>query len=120
MGYRSNVVIGFTRKFYKKNKKKLDELLEGATIQDNIDQVYASFEWTKWYDDYPEVAALQQLIEDNPKDTCLLRIGEEYDDIEDFNDCFNEFGLSITRTINLPEPEYDTKAKKILYAKKKK
>ena len=98
MGYRSDVGLVIRRD--EKGAIKIPELLamakvagvdpaiwEGADRVDSEDDVFVFLMTdTKWYDDYPEVKALEKLMEIAEKaegfSYRFVRIGEEEDDIE--------------------------------------
>lgn len=79
--------------------------------------LYASYDWVKWYESYPEVQAWNILladISDNCEDTGLayefVRVGEETDDIETQFGGDVEFYLGVSRAIYSEIPK-DNQAK---------
>lgn len=116
MGYRSKVVIGMTRKFYNEHKEQVTKLLEHSEVIDNIDKLYFVYDYIKWYSSYPEVANIIDFVSSNSDDICLLRLGEELGDVEEIGSCY-EFDLYVNQDIVIPQVEYDTEAKKLLYSK---
>ena len=96
MGYRSDVylrvcatsekVLGIARKM----DKELDEIISEGTLNSGRTTGMPTdmcWEGTKWYTNYPDVAALMNILEQLPEeDYGFLRIGEETDDIEYLGD----------------------------------
>jgi len=91
MGYRSDVAIGFDKpanallEAYASFDRELSTLLRNADSKvehDTLTKYYWAGE--KWYDTYPEVATLQEIMELLPLCSFgFLRIGEDYEDIEE-------------------------------------
>lgn len=99
MGYRSDVkyVIAFTSKEAKIGflaqvrliGGALQEAIEETNYDNDTARIFFAADSTKWYDDYPEVQAHNQLLSmaaEMPPELCngydFVRIGEETDDIE--------------------------------------
>ena len=92
MGYTSNLII-------RCKKFKADELLQFLAtqdLQDCISDLVVSSEYIqftmhsiKWYESYSDVKAVNQFINDNQEHMCMLRIGDDMDDIEEYGACNN-------------------------------
>jgi len=91
MGYRSQVAIAFEKKaFFKHIKDSKDSFKDADGIQITSDSVLFKWDYTKWYDDYPDIIAIERVISDIEDDENLhdgdyfgfLRVGEENGDIE--------------------------------------
>ena len=88
MGYRSEV--------YLRIAEPLVEVVDAARkLDDNLDRMMCEgqndpdsktdfhWEWTKWYDSYPEVQAVESLLDMlQDDDYGFIRLGEEESDIE--------------------------------------
>jgi hypothetical protein len=90
VGYRSEVYLRIAEPLVEvvDAARKLDDTLDKMLSDgesERIDKVKTDFYWeyTKWYDSYPEVKAVERLLDmlqDN--DYGFIRLGEEYGDIE--------------------------------------
>ena len=90
MGYRSDVYLRFAEPIVevidaaRKLDDNLDKMLSDGEAE-RTDKVKTDFHWeyTKWYDTYPEVQAVESLLgmlQDD--DYGFIRLGEEEGDIE--------------------------------------
>ena len=88
MGYRSEVYLRIAEPLVEvvDDARKLDEnldkmLSEGATL--GKEKTDFTWEYTKWYDTYPEVQAVENLLDMlQDDDYGFIRVGEEEGDIE--------------------------------------
>lgn len=96
MGYHSEVVITLSEKAKKLLEEKLNNLSEEE--KENMEDIFSCsnahfihesgaelyhWEWIKWYNSYPEVAFVENFLNDlDDEDYCFLRIGEDLGDIE--------------------------------------
>ena len=90
MGYRSEVYLRIAKPLVevvdaaRKLDDNLDKMLSDGE-EERIDKVKTDFHWeyTKWYDSYPEVQAVESLLDMlQDDDYGFVRIGEEEGDIE--------------------------------------
>lgn len=99
MGYRSAVRIITTKRGYEelkkfndnylKDKKEKYSLLDECSImKDNNKVCYFGWDWVKWYEgSYPSVDAISEGLShlaDNDFSYRFARIGESYDDYEEY------------------------------------
>ena len=90
MGYRSEVYLRFAEPIVEviDAARKLDDTLDKMLSEGEaarIDKVKTDFHWydTKWYDTYPEVQAIENLLDMlQDDDYGFIRLGEEEGDIE--------------------------------------
>ena len=89
MGYRSEVYLRIAEPLVEvvDAARKLDNTLDKMLFEGEsgrIDKVKTDFYWnTKWYDTYPEVRAVESLLDMlQDDDYGFIRLGEESDDIE--------------------------------------
>ena len=88
MGYRSEVYLRIAEPLVevvdaaRKLDENLDKMLsEGATL--GKEKTDFTWEYTKWYDTYPEVQAVENLLDMlQDDDYGFIRVGEEEGDIE--------------------------------------
>ena len=91
MGYRSEVAVRFSdnaakvvKKFYELDKQ-IKELIDGAQYCDDFSSIL--WDWIKWYDNYPEISAFMDMLDQlGCEDYGMIRVGEEYDDVEYYGD----------------------------------
>ena len=90
MGYRSEVYLRIAEPLVevvdaaRKLDENLDKMLSDGEAE-RIDKVKTDFHWeyTKWYDTYPEVRAVESLLDMlQDDDYGFIRLGEEQGDIE--------------------------------------
>lgn len=100
MGYRSDVRIVTSKEGF----EKLSEFVKNYLIEKNVDvkdynlleeleikvegkeQIYFGWNWIKWYDGYENVDAIMdglEQLEENKFSYKYMRLGENYDDIEE-------------------------------------
>ena len=90
MGYRSEVYLRISEPLVEvvDAARKLDDTLdkmlsEGAEVGLEGNKTDFHWEYTKWYDSYPEVQAVESLLEMlQDDDYGFIRLGEEEGDIE--------------------------------------
>ena len=91
MGYCSEVALAIAKedcKYLKgkmKENKELKDFLKMAEIKKSNNAIVISWDWIKWYDEFPEVQAIKDFmyyLSDNDRPYRFIRIGEENDDIE--------------------------------------
>ena len=87
MGYRSEVYLRFAEPIVevvdaaRKLDNKLDEILSYGTEDGSRTDFH--WEYTKWYDTYPEVRAVENLLDMlQDDDYGFIRLGEEEGDID--------------------------------------
>ena len=87
MGYRSDVYLRIAEPLVevfdaaRKLDDKLDDMLKAAKDVGSDTDFY--WECTKWYDSYPEVQAVENLLEMlQYEDYGFIRIGEDHGDID--------------------------------------
>lgn len=118
MGYRSEVVLSLNKKGVKKLKNTLARERLDPDARHEIDCLLAQptthlvdektgaelWHWQalKWYSEYPEVAFFEKFTgkkagEENFR---FMRIGEDYDDIEDYGSFDDPFQLRLERKID--------------------
>ena len=100
MGYRSEVVLAVDKKLMPEFLAHLATSDEAKTMvfadHDHLDQDYCdeghllvTWNGIKWYESYPEVNVIEKFIsemdedEDKSEMFKFVRIGEDYDDVED-------------------------------------
>ena len=107
MGYRSQVCIGLDSDAHKAlNVVKrmcplVGELLSEADNH-HFHGEYNKYMWdhVKWYEDCPEVAALMGILRQfKDHSWAMLRVGEDYEDIETINDPW-EYDINLNRSID--------------------
>ena len=90
MGYRSEVYLRIAEPLIevvdaaRKLDENLDKMLSDGEAE-RIDEAKTDFYWeyTKWYDTYPEVRAVESLLDMlQDDDYGFIRLGEEQGDIE--------------------------------------
>lgn len=91
MGYRSDVYLRVSNSsvpvlnIARKMDKNLDEMISRGTTGLCRTDMY--WECTKWYESYPEVAAVINILSQLPaEDFGFIRVGESADDVEEDGD----------------------------------
>lgn len=78
-------------------------MLDSAEVRTDADSGTVAYLWesTKWYDEFPEVRFVENLLlELDGTDFLLIRVGEDCDDTELQGSCWNNpLGMRITRGI---------------------
>ena len=105
MGYRSEVYLRFAEPIVEviDAARKLDDTLdkmlsEGATL--GKEKTDFTWEYTKWYDTYPEVQAVESLLDMlQDDDYGFIRLGEEDGDI-DRKGCPGEYDMYIQTSVD--------------------
>lgn len=81
----------------------IKNMLDSAEVRTDADSGTVAYLWenTKWYDDFPEVWFVENLLlELGGADFLLLRVGEDYDDTELQGSFWNNpLGMRLTRSI---------------------
>lgn len=96
MGYYSSVMLTTTNRGFNVLKHYCEDLNLEYNMLDHCDRlirgdrhVCATWDWTKWYDTFPEIRAIEdglRFLSDMDISYSFTRIGEEVDDIEnDYN-----------------------------------
>lgn len=111
MGYRSDVVIAVDNRVYTKHflTNTVPNLLRETAHSNAHDAMYWYFEKTTWYDTDSEVNKVTRFLyrledessQDFREPYGFLRIGEEWDDIEQLGNC-SEYDIEFVRSINFP------------------
>ena len=112
MGYRSDVGIKCRAKAFEKFKEVYEKVGLYPTqifekTEDGQDEKILVWEWVKWYDSYPEIQAIEEVMDELNDDEFFkdipneemsdwgykfIRLGEDGDDVEERdNDCDVEF-----------------------------
>lgn len=118
MGYSSKVGIMCEPGAYYLLKEAIDNGggLKPDTIKfDGVEDYFLEWGWTKWYSDYPEIKAIEDVLRrlNNPKESDpwyddfesyryhMIRVGEESGDIEEKSNeyCFD---FSTTTIFDVP------------------
>ena len=105
MGYRSEVYLRFAEPIVevvdaaRKLDDNLDKMLsEGATL--GKEKTDFTWEYTKWYDSYEEVRAVEGLMDMLQEDDYgFIRLGEEEGDIES-KGCPSEYDMYTNTTVD--------------------
>lgn len=114
MGYRSEVGIKCGENAYKMFEQAIKDdgfntwFVPNTVYKDSNNNYTLSWEWVKWYDEFDEVQNIEHVMDmlddiadyDNDKGYGyhFIRIGEEYDDIEERYTDYLDF--YVTRTID--------------------
>ena len=113
MGYKSRVAIVLKKEVNAQLKadivmcvnghqQKIMNFLKSAEIhtKENGDVLY-SWDWMKWYDDYPVISFIKKFLERADDSTYhYIRLGEENDDMEERGHYWDDpFDLRIIRDI---------------------
>lgn len=81
----------------------IKNMLDSAEVRTDADSGTVAYLWenTKWYDDFPEVRFVENvLLELDSADFLLIRVGEDYDDTElQGHFWHNHLGMRIARGI---------------------
>jgi len=109
MGYRSEVAIALTRNLFEEIKSELEEddqdNLDTAIVEESKEQVLLHFIWIKWYPEYNMVKTIESNIKKNPQSARLVRLGESWEDIEEFGSLYDDdFDMHINRSIEYSNP----------------
>lgn len=137
MGYYSEIAICMAQEVHTAFQQKLAQaeqslkenvecMLSEANFYEKNGDVLYYLAWIKWYDNYPEIAFMMNFLrefepvsedEDDEKDgdDCyrIIRIGEEYDDIETEGSYWdNAFCLDACRSIHFEPIEAEEKPTK--------
>tara|TARA_B100000902_G_C27029809_1_gene773881 strand:+ start:436 stop:774 length:339 start_codon:yes stop_codon:yes gene_type:complete len=106
MGYRSQVVLAFDNALLPKfldviarsedTKKLVFEWRESWDKEFDGGDHCIIWDHIKWYDD-SDTKAIENFVHDNYENARFIRIGEEYDDCEDFGE-FAQDSIQIERT----------------------
>ncbi len=111
MGYRSDVGLALCKeaaailksmlKEAKVNERYLFDHADHHDVDDDSGDELWRWESVKWYDGYPEVDFVTNFLHElDPSSYLLVRVGEQYDDIELGGDYWtNAFGLDVARNI---------------------
>ena len=87
MGYRSDVFLRIAEPLVEvvQAAAKLDPKLEEILKEGSCELVKTDFHWesVKWYDSYPEIQAIEGMLDDLDEDDYgFIRVGEEDGDVE--------------------------------------
>ena len=118
MGYRSEVAIKCQKNAYEKFAKVYKGCEPDKVLSNGDDDYLLYWSWIKWYDDYPEIQAINDVmteldemfggdnenIYDNHWGYKFLRIGEDDNDVEDQSNCC-DIELWMRREIDLSDFE---------------
>lgn len=110
MGYRSEICIAISNDIV--IPENVNEALISVFTEPYITTKttkYYYHDGIKWYSDmegYEDITTIEDFISDNidTEKVALLRIGEEYDDIQEYG-AFWDFGIYLNRTITYPGNE---------------
>ena len=92
MGYRSEVAIRCHDKAFEMFEKAWGELIPDKVFHNENDHLIY-WDWVKWYEDYPEVSAIENVMSklneldideaiENKMGYKFIRLGEDNDDVE--------------------------------------
>jgi len=106
MGYRSQVVLAFDKALLPKfldviarsedTKRLVFEWRESWDKEFDGEHHCIVWDHIKWYDD-SDTKAIENFVHDNYEDARFIRIGEEYDDSDDYGE-FAQDSIQIERT----------------------
>jgi len=113
MGYRSEVYVCLKKEDLERLKAKVNEvesldyllnMAEEKEVNEEVTVIY--WDWVKWYDTFPEVAAVEKFLntlDEESKPYKFIRIGEDIEDNEFFeNYCEGECDhLDFYRDVNI-------------------
>lgn len=107
MGYRSEACFSITKELYSKHPGLIEHVkyCDSVNLSGNI--LYFHWDSIKWYDSYPEVEYITNLIDEFPEECGLVRLGEDYDDTEYLGT--REHDVYLSRTIDIPGHDLDLK-----------
>ena len=114
MGYRSNVFLRIAEPLVEvvqaaaKLDPKLEEILKDGH-NDFANPTGTDFYWEsiKWYDSYPEVRAVEGMLDDLDEDDFgFIRLGEEQGDVEE-KGYPSEYDMYISTTVDRSRNEED-------------
>lgn len=106
MGYRSDVALAMKEERFKELIKTMDdktaaEFVSGADFKEREEWVLVYFSDVKWYDDYPEVKAVNNFISDlDEEDYSYHILGEDQDDYIQRGTYDNPFEIRLTRSLD--------------------
>jgi len=103
MGYRSQVCIAIEKELFETKAYVLKEYLQDSdsiTLSKNI--YYLFWDGAKWYENYPDVAAINKFVDENFEQTYFIRIGEEDNDIETSGALYAE-EAQVIREVRCPQ-----------------
>ena len=112
MGYRSDVAVALSKNGAAHLKSKLASMTDNDKrflfdhpdcheVDDETGAELWRWNYIKWYEEYPEVDAVTDFLNElEEEDFLFIRVGESYDDIER-RGCFwdNAFGLDVETSI---------------------
>lgn len=124
MGYRSEVGIKCREKAFELFRKAIIEqaFFPSKVYKNNSGEYTIYWSWVKWYDGYPEVSAIEDVMKILNKESYadneeygyrFLRIGEDQDDNEERE---NDYSLDfyIERSIYIEEGQDEIKTAELL------
>jgi hypothetical protein len=108
MGYRSDVFLRIAEPLVEvvqaaaKLDPKLEEILKEGECGDGMIVPKTDFYWEsiKWYDSYPEIQAIEGMLDDLDEDDYgFIRLGEDQGDIEQ-KGCPSEYDMYTSTTVD--------------------
>lgn len=102
MGYRSEVYLRIAEPLVEvvDAARKLDDKLDRIMREAQDSKTDFHWEWTKWYDTYPHVQAVENLLDMlQDDDYGFIRVGEEDGDI-DRKGCPGDYDMYVQTSID--------------------
>lgn len=106
MGYHSEVILAMKDEKFKELLKTMEDRLaidfvDGHEIKEKDDWVLMHFVDVKWYEDFPEVKAVNTFVDTlNEEDFSYHILGEEDGDYTDRGAWDTPFNISLNRSIS--------------------
>jgi hypothetical protein len=103
MGYRSEVVVSIPKDLFKTVVPLIKDAMEFAddvTYSKDREAYYVRWDSIKWYDSYPEIEAVENVVSEY-EDIGFIRLGEELEDMEIKNT--RRYDLYAVRTVTIPD-----------------
>lgn len=112
MGYRSQVALAMKNETFKEMIQNMDdeaapELLTAVEKSFAGGWTMLRWDWVKWYDSFPEVAAVEAFMNnldssDRDAEYAFVRVGEEWDDTEERGNCgCPPFHLAVQKSVSI-------------------
>lgn len=106
MGYRSDVLLALKDEKFAEFIKTMDDrtaanFIDGSKIHESNGWKLVEFHDVKWYDDYPEVKAVNEFIEELDEDDYSYHImGEDTDDYVAKGTWETPFNIRLNRSLD--------------------
>lgn len=106
MGYRSDVIVAMKQEKFKELLKTVDDnlaldIFEGSDTREKKEWILLSFHDVKWYDEYKDVKAIMDFINNMDDDDFEYhRLGEEPTDYEVLGGYCSPFNICMNRSLD--------------------